>query len=68
MSRGRTLVAPARPNRCGDRQQLARRGADPWLAADDFPWDFSQGGANLMVINPATGITKKNLAALSEPI
>lgn len=51
-----------------DWRRTHGRLADPWVAVDDFPWDFSHGCANLMVIDPATGITVKDLAALSRRI
>ena len=41
---------------------------DPWIAVDDMPSLFSDGCANLMLIDPATGITEGGLAALSKRV
>ena len=42
--------------------------SDPWVAVDDMPSLFSDGCANLMLIDPATGITEGDLAALSKRV
>ncbi|MEP7297666.1 MAG: HAD domain-containing protein [Burkholderiales bacterium] len=51
-----------------DWRRTRGRLSEPWIAVDDYPWWFSHGCANLVVIDPATGITAKDLATLSQRI
>ena len=49
-------------------RRMQGRLSDAWIAVDDIPSWFSPGCANLMLIDPATGITEGDLAALSKRV
>lgn len=51
-----------------DWRRTHGRLSDPWIAVDDIPSWFSHGCANLMLVDPATGITEGILAALSQRV